>query len=80
MRSPTAGRLTTELPRAVRLLMVKADGTFMVWADGGGPNVKPLNWMIPPTVIDEQRGVDGALELLSVRRPAGEERARDPHR
>jgi RecB family endonuclease NucS len=67
------GRLTTELPRAVRLLMVKADGTFMVWADGGGPNVKPLNWMIPPTVIDEQRGVDGALELLSVRRPAGEE-------
>jgi len=67
------GRLTTELPRAVRLLMVKADGTFMVWADGGGPNVKPLNWMVPPTVIEEQRDVDGRLELLSVRRPAGEE-------
>ena len=31
------GRLTTVLPEAVRLLMLKADGTFMVWADGGGP-------------------------------------------
>jgi RecB family endonuclease NucS len=35
------GRLTTALPEAVRLLMLKADGTFMVWADGGGSNVKP---------------------------------------
>ncbi len=32
-----AGRLSTVLPEAVRLLMIKADGTFMVWADGGGP-------------------------------------------
>ncbi len=49
------GRLSTALPEAVRLLMIKPDGTFMVWADGGGPNVKPLNWMTPPTVIEEQR-------------------------
>jgi endonuclease len=48
------GRTTTVLPEAVRLLMVKADGTFMVWSDGGGPNVKPLNWMTPPTVIEER--------------------------
>ncbi len=47
------GRLATTLPEAVRLLMIKADGTFMVWADGGGPSVKPLNWMTPPTVIEE---------------------------
>ena len=40
-----AGRLSTVLPEAVRLLMIKADGTFMVWADGGGSSVKPLNWM-----------------------------------
>ncbi|HEY8305027.1 MAG TPA: hypothetical protein VIG42_10630 [Solirubrobacteraceae bacterium] len=39
------------LPEAVRLLMCKGDGTFMVWADGGSPNVKPLNWMTPPTVL-----------------------------
>ncbi len=50
------GRLATTLAEAVRLLMVKADGTFMVWADVGGPSVKPLNWMTPPTVIDESPG------------------------
>ena len=36
--------------------MIKADGTFMVWADGGGQSVKPLNWMTPPTVIEESGG------------------------
>ncbi len=30
--------------------MIKVDGTFMVWADGGGPSVKPLNWMTPSSV------------------------------
>jgi endonuclease len=51
-----SGRLSTALPEATRLLMIKADGTFMVWADGGGPSVKPLNWMTPPTVIEESPG------------------------
>jgi hypothetical protein len=69
-----SGRLSTVLPRAVRLLMIKGDGTFMVWADGGGPNVKPLNWMIPPTVVEEQIGSDGDLTALTVRRRSGEER------
>jgi RecB family endonuclease NucS len=59
------GRLSTELPEAVRLLMIKADGTFMVWADGGGPSVKPLNWMTPPTVIEE------SADRLVVRKRAG---------
>jgi RecB family endonuclease NucS len=68
------GRLTTVLPEAVRLLMMKADGTFMVWADGGGPNVKPLNWMSPPTVIEEQREADGRLEGLVVRRRRQQDR------
>jgi endonuclease len=62
------GRLSTVLPEAVRLLMLKADGTFMVWADGGGPNVKPLNWMIAPTVVEEHAGEDGGLERLLVRK------------
>jgi endonuclease len=48
------GRLSTNLAEAVRLLMIKADGTFMVWSDHGRPHVKPLNWMTPPTVIEEQ--------------------------
>jgi endonuclease len=61
------GRLATTLPEAVRLLMFKPDGTFMVWADGGGA-VKPLNWMTPPTVIEEEIGEDGELRRLTVRR------------
>jgi RecB family endonuclease NucS len=67
-----AGRLSTVLPEAVRLLMVGPDGTFMVWADAGG--VKPLNWMTPPNVLEEQRDADGALTGLIVRRLKGEDR------
>ncbi len=68
------GRTTTLLPEAVRLLMVKGDGTFMVWADGGGSNVKPLNWMTPPTVLTEERDSDGRLCRLTVRKQREEER------
>jgi RecB family endonuclease NucS len=48
------GRLTAHLPRATRLLLVKADGSVLVHSDGG--SYKPLNWMSPPctlTVGDE---------------------------
>jgi RecB family endonuclease NucS len=69
-----AGRLSTVLPEAVRLLMLKADGTFMVWADGGGPNVKPLNWMIPPTVVEQETDAEGRLARLIVRKQRQEER------
>jgi RecB family endonuclease NucS len=51
-----SGRLSTHLAEATRLLMIKADGTFMVFSDHGSQSVKPLNWMIPPTVIEEQPG------------------------
>ena len=68
------GRTTTALPEAVLLLMCKGDGTFMVWADGGGPNVKPLNWMTPPTVLSEERSSDGALKGLIVRKQRDDER------
>jgi hypothetical protein len=60
-----SGRLATRLSEAVRLLMVKEDGTFMVWSDGGGQKVKPLNWMTPPTTIEESDG------LIVVRKRAG---------
>src|SRR3954469_13501594 len=46
-----SGRLSARLPEAVRLLMFKADGSVLVHADGGG--YKPLNWMTPPTAIEE---------------------------
>jgi RecB family endonuclease NucS len=59
------GRLTTRLAESVRLLMIKEDGTFMVWSDSGGQSVKPLNWMTPPTVIED----DG--DVVVVRKRAG---------
>jgi hypothetical protein len=45
------GRLDAHLPAALRLIMIKADGSVLVHADAGG--YKPLNWMTPPTVIEE---------------------------
>ena len=59
------GRLTTRLPESVRLLMIKEDGTFMVWSDSGGQSVKPLNWMTPPTVLETSD------DLVVVRKRAG---------
>jgi endonuclease len=44
------GRLDALLPEALRLIIVKADGSVLVHADAGG--YKPLNWMTPPTVIE----------------------------
>jgi RecB family endonuclease NucS len=46
-----SGRLNAVLPQALRLLMLKADGSVMVHADTGG--YKPSNWMTAPTVIEE---------------------------
>jgi endonuclease len=45
------GRLDAHLPEAVRLLVFKADGSVLVHDDAGG--YKPLNWMTPPTVVEE---------------------------
>ena len=48
------GRLNAVLPESTRLLIFKSDGSGLVHADAGG--YKPLNWMTPPTVIDEGDG------------------------
>jgi RecB family endonuclease NucS len=60
------GRLTAVLPEALRLLMLKSDGSVMVHADTGG--FKPQNWMTPPTVIEEEPG------LMVVRKRGAEDR------
>ena len=57
------GRLNAYLPEAIRLLVFKADGSVLVHADSGG--YKPLNWMTPPTVIEQGDGV------IVVRKRAG---------
>jgi RecB family endonuclease NucS len=49
-----AGRLTAHLPSALRLLMVKSDGSVLVHSDGG--SYKPLNWMSPPCSLVETDG------------------------
>ncbi|MGH2970388.1 MAG: endonuclease NucS [Solirubrobacteraceae bacterium] len=61
-----SGRLSARLPEALRLVMLKADGSVLVHADAGG--YKPLNWMTPPTVVEEQEG------LIVVRKLKGEDR------
>jgi len=57
------GRLHAVLPEATRLLMFKSDGSVLVHADSGG--YKPLNWMTPPTVVEEED------RLIVVRKRAG---------
>jgi len=41
-----AGRLTSHLPMATRLLLVKSDGSVSIHSDDRA--YKPLNWMSPP--------------------------------
>jgi hypothetical protein len=60
-----SGRLSALLPEALRLIMVKDDGSVMVHADSGG--FKPSNWMTAPTVIEESDG------HMQVRKHKGED-------
>jgi len=63
-----AGRLSTRLPSAVRLLLVKADGSVLVHADYGG--YKPLNWMSAPCTLvqeaDSWRVTNRAGETMTI--------------
>ena len=45
---------------ATRVLMIKADGSVLVHADGG--SYKPLNWMSPPCTFREGTTEDGQVE------------------
>src|SRR3954451_10713541 len=61
-----SGRLSARLPEALRLVMLKHDGSVLVHAHGGG--YQPLNWVTPPTVIEEADGV------IVVRKLKGDDR------
>src|SRR6188472_3405020 len=61
-----SGRLSARLPEALRLVILKADGSVLVHADAGG--YKPLNWMTPPTVVEEGE------DRIVVRKLRGEDR------
>jgi RecB family endonuclease NucS len=60
-----SGRLSAVLPEAVRLLVLKADGSVLVHDDAGG--YKPLNWMTAPTTVEELG------DTLVVRKPKTED-------
>ena len=54
------GRLDAHLPKANRLIMLKADGSVLIHADGG--SYKPLNWMTPPCLFTELQPNDEQAE------------------
>lgn len=64
-----AGRLAAVLPEAVRLILIKADGSVCVHADDRA--YKPLNWMNPPCTLREEAGPAGE-RILRVDSPRGE--------
>jgi RecB family endonuclease NucS len=64
------GRLTAHLPSALRLLIVKADGSVLVHSDGG--SYKPLNWMSPPCRLTEQPAAGDQPGKWTVTNKAGE--------
>ncbi len=70
------GRLDAHLPSALRLILMKADGSVSIHADDRA--YKPLNWMTPPCTIREQAvvdidGEDTGDELWIVENPKGEQ-------
>jgi endonuclease len=64
------GRLSAHLPPAVRLVLVKADGSVSVHADDRA--YKPLNWMSPPCTLRTEDLGEGR-QLWTVTNKAGEQ-------
>ncbi|MDQ1597314.1 MAG: endonuclease [Microbacteriaceae bacterium] len=64
-----AGRLSAHLPLAIRLLVLKADGSVLVHSDS--LSYKPLNWMSPPCSVrsiepDDDQSSAGVAEIWRV--------------
>ncbi|GIG30236.1 endonuclease NucS [Cellulomonas marina] len=71
------GRLSAQLPRAPRLLVVKADGSVLLHSDGG--SYKPLNWMSPPCALvvgepDAAQAAAGVTEVWTVQHAKSDDR------
>jgi RecB family endonuclease NucS len=52
------GRLSAHLPPALRLILVKSDGSVSIHADDRA--YKPLNWMSPPCTLRIEVDAEGA--------------------
>jgi RecB family endonuclease NucS len=61
----TGRLLQARLPEALRLLMIKSDGSVMVHADTGG--YKPQNWMTPPCVVEETGSPPTHIEVRKLK-------------
>ncbi|MEZ5114726.1 MAG: endonuclease NucS [Candidatus Nanopelagicales bacterium] len=70
------GRLNAHLPEAVRLILVKADGSVLVHSDGG--SYKPLNWMSPPCRLSIDAD-DAGIGTWTVVNKGGEQLRIDVH-
>ncbi|WP_159809311.1 endonuclease NucS [Cellulomonas citrea] len=71
------GRLSAQLPRATRLLLVKADGSVLLHSDGG--SYKPLNWMSPPCRLavadpDDEQVAAGVQQVWTVQHTKSDDR------
>ncbi|MBU4213358.1 MAG: endonuclease NucS [Actinobacteria bacterium] len=71
------GRLAAQLPRATRLLLVKADGSVLVHSDS--LSYKPLNWMSPPCRLtvsdpDDDQLVAGVQQVWTVQHAKSDDR------
>ena len=80
------GRLTAHLAMAIRLLLVKADGSVAVHADDRA--YKPLNWMSPPctlrvadntwTVSNTKTGDELVIEIAEILHDSSHDLGVDP--
>jgi len=72
-----SGRLDARLPLARRLLVVKADGSVLLHADGG--SYKPLNWMSPPCSLtiagpSDEAAAAGVSQVWTVQHAKSDDR------
>ncbi len=71
------GRLRAHLPKAQRLVVIKADGSVLLHSDGG--SYKPLNWMSPPCSMavsqpSEEAQERGVTSVLTVQHQKSDDR------
>jgi len=80
-----AGRLSAHLPRATRLILIKADGSLLIHAEAGA--YKPLNWMNAPNHLVEEgdrwfitngKGEELTIDLHEIHMDTAVELGEDP--
>ncbi|BDR53670.1 endonuclease NucS [Bombiscardovia nodaiensis] len=68
-----SGRLNASLPRARRVLLIKADSSCLIFSEIG--SYKPLNWMCAPCTIKEIEPGEQAAVIAEAETSESEQRA-----